>query len=174
MAKWPSWIVHQFTNDSGPVSHGHGWVRTRRTILVQSCNGGKGPTQCCVQGEYPIIQMTLCLYMYGRNKDISKFRAFGCQDYMYLNGERSRKYKDILKLLRPSISVLLRITTSVGTNWHGTVYSVDTEDSNIHWGVIWWALTSIQQTGDNPSEHRRYPNQHSESSTFKCHAGSVW
>jgi hypothetical protein len=33
------------------------------------------------------IRMTpyLRLYMYGRNKDISKLRSFGCQVYMYLN-----------------------------------------------------------------------------------------
>jgi hypothetical protein len=33
------------------------------------------------------IRMTPYLYMYGRKEDISKFRAFGCQAYMYLNFE---------------------------------------------------------------------------------------
>ena len=35
--------------------------------------------------------MTPYLYMYGKKKDIFKFRAFGCQAYMYLNEEQRRK-----------------------------------------------------------------------------------
>jgi hypothetical protein len=41
------------------------------------------------------IRMTPYLYMYGRKKDISKFRAFGCQAYMYLNEEQRGKGKHI-------------------------------------------------------------------------------
>ncbi len=41
------------------------------------------------------IQLTLYMYMYRRKKDISKFRAFGCQAYMHLNGELRGKGKHI-------------------------------------------------------------------------------
>jgi hypothetical protein len=41
------------------------------------------------------IRLTPYLYMYGKKKDISQFRAFGCQAYMYLNEERRGKGKDI-------------------------------------------------------------------------------
>ncbi len=41
------------------------------------------------------IRMTLYLYMYGRKKDTSKFRAFCCQAYMYLNEELRGKGKHI-------------------------------------------------------------------------------
>ena len=41
------------------------------------------------------IRMTPYLSMYGKKKDISKFRAFGCQAYMYLNEERRGKGKHI-------------------------------------------------------------------------------
>ena len=41
------------------------------------------------------IRMTPYLYMYGTKKDKSKFRAFGCQAYMYLNEERRGKGKHI-------------------------------------------------------------------------------
>ncbi len=41
------------------------------------------------------IRMTLYLYMYGRKKDISKFRAFCCQAYMYLYEQRRGKGKHI-------------------------------------------------------------------------------
>ena len=41
------------------------------------------------------IRMTPYMYMYGRKKDISKFRAFGCQAYMNLNEERRGKSKHI-------------------------------------------------------------------------------
>ena len=39
--------------------------------------------------------MTPYLCMYGKKKDISKFRAFCCQAYMYLNEERRGKGKHI-------------------------------------------------------------------------------
>ncbi len=55
-----------------------------------------------------------------------------------------------------------------------TVYSVDTEDSNIQWGAIWWAQMSILQTGYNRPEQRRYQNQHYGSSTVGGHVGSIW
>jgi hypothetical protein len=41
------------------------------------------------------IQITPYLYMYKTKKDISKFRVFGCQAYMYLNEERRGKGKHI-------------------------------------------------------------------------------
>jgi hypothetical protein len=41
------------------------------------------------------IRMTPYLYMYGRKKDISKFRSFGCQAYTDLNEERRGKGKHI-------------------------------------------------------------------------------
>jgi hypothetical protein len=41
------------------------------------------------------IQMTPHMRMYRAKKDISRFRAFGCQVYMYLNSERRANGKHI-------------------------------------------------------------------------------
>ncbi len=41
------------------------------------------------------IKLTQYMRMYGKKKDISKFRAFGYQAYMYLNEERRGKGKHI-------------------------------------------------------------------------------
>jgi hypothetical protein len=41
------------------------------------------------------IEMTPLMRMYGAKKDISKFRAFFCQTYMYLDSETRAKGKHI-------------------------------------------------------------------------------
>ncbi len=48
--------------------------------------------RCDIQGAY---QMTPRMQMYGAKKDIYKFRAFGCQAYMYLDSERRANGKHI-------------------------------------------------------------------------------
>ncbi len=56
------------------------------------------------------IQMTPHMLMYGAKKDISRFRAFGCQAYMYLpKGKRMESTFPVR--LRQSISALQLITT---------------------------------------------------------------
>jgi hypothetical protein len=37
------------------------------------------------------IGTTSWMYMHGAKRDVSKFRAFGCRAYVYLNEERNRK-----------------------------------------------------------------------------------
>ncbi len=41
------------------------------------------------------IQKTPHMLMYGAKKDISRFRAFGCQAYMYLSSDRRANGKHI-------------------------------------------------------------------------------
>jgi hypothetical protein len=68
------------------------------------------------------IKMTLYMRMYGKKKVRSKFRAFGCQAYMYLNEERRGKGKHITRAVEAinlgfaADHIVIIITTSVDSN----------------------------------------------------------
>jgi hypothetical protein len=75
-----------------------------RSVMVESGLGGQFWFSTAMEAKdshnvtyKESIRMTLYLCMYGRKKDISKFRAFGCQAYMYhdLNEEQRGKGKHI-------------------------------------------------------------------------------
>ncbi len=92
-----------------------------RSVMVESGLGGQFWFSAALAAKdarnvtYD-IKITPYMLLYGKKKDIAKFRAFRCSAYVYLNEEQRGKGKHVPERLRQLISALQRITTSADTS----------------------------------------------------------
>ncbi len=112
-----STLYEQWQNGQGESSI-NCLMALARSVMVESGLGGQFWISAAIAAKdarnvtyKELIQMTPHLRMYGAKKDISRFRAVGCQAYMYLNSERRANGKHIPWRLRQSILALQMITT---------------------------------------------------------------
>ena len=120
------------------------------------------------------IKMTPYMRMYGKKKDISKFRAFGCQAYMYLNEERRGKGKHIPRAVE---AINLGFATDHNISGY-KLYILSTRKIVISNQVRFDELRFPYRKQAvieslNRSEQDRQSDQHSASSTIRGELGSV-
>ena len=77
-------------------------IKLGRSVMVESGLGGQFWFSCMMPAKdarnatyKERISTTPWMLMHGRKRDVSKFRAFGCRAYIYLDEERRGKGKNI-------------------------------------------------------------------------------
>ncbi len=87
MAEWPSGIVYQFSHETWPIGDGLGGQ-----FWFSAMMAAKDARNATFKER---IGSTPWMLMHGRKRDVSKFRAFGCRAYIYIDEERRGKGKHI-------------------------------------------------------------------------------
>ena len=113
--------------------------------------------------------MTPLMRMYGAKKDISKFRAFFCQTYMYLDSETRAKGKHI-----PRAVETINLGFAAAHNISGYKLFIPSTRENyvIKPSAIQYAEISKKQAGYNRSEQDKEDSQTNIMS--RAPSGATW